>query len=444
MLDPHANIMWSDIDCPMLYKAASTSVCIRIWKHSLTKQEATEDRQVQPRRPAHNHTGDKILFLWGVYFSGLVQLENIAEKLNENSLIFHMHGGYFTSEKCLAKPDPPANHRQHISQSYNPVTTWLNDGDANGDEASFEITGNALNHIAANSFSDFNSKCDIRHTMGSRNASAIDIPKRLTTHPPNYKNFHNQPTLRVRTESTTSNTSTTSSTVTTAEKEWYRHSVGIIYAPATAEVAASCKNKRYLSLEFSKCETRPSYSVKQLLRLQQIQREIKNRVSASNELTEQICMKSAYCLNLDMIANKPFIYRPKVYPGMGRQLSRLLQSPPPTPEMLLKGQQLRRKIEDEKFRCKILLQERDRKKAMIRQLNARLGVITDANIETESVIMAQYHTLNKDKEAFVQQLLSYAGQKGMLSRVKGALQQRRLELLHELNVIYEIRKVSRG
>jgi UV radiation resistance-associated gene protein len=350
-----------------------------------------------------------------------------------------MHGGYFTSEKCLIIQTVP-NHRrlQQLSTSYDFVK-FDNDTDT------YEITGNALDHIEANSFNDFNSKCDNTETVGSKNANAIDIPKRSNLNPTNYKNFHSQPTLRIRTDSVTSTTSTASSTATgPIPAEWYRCSSGTIYAPATQEVAMNCKNKRYLTMPFGKSEIRPSYSVKQLLRIQKIQRDIKSQTNSSNTVTEQICMKSAYCLNLDLIANKPFVYRPKVYPGMGKTLSRLLfqQNPPPTPDVLLKGQELRRKIEDEKFRCKILLQERDRKKATIRQLNTRLGVLADANIEQESVLMAQYHTLSKDKEAMYQQMLSFAGQKGMLSRIKGNLLQRRRELLQELNVIYEIKKVS--
>jgi UV radiation resistance-associated gene protein len=69
-LDPHANILWSEIDSPVLYKSASKSVCIRIWQHLQTKAEEDET-ELQLRRPStKNHTGDKILFLWGVFFSG--------------------------------------------------------------------------------------------------------------------------------------------------------------------------------------------------------------------------------------------------------------------------------------------------------------------------------------------------------------------------------------
>lgn len=83
------NPAWCDIDCELLTKSSSKSVFIRIWKHY----------------PAENN--DIIFLKWGIFFSGLVNIENRnSMNLVENSLVFQLNGGFFTSYDCLLNRNP--------------------------------------------------------------------------------------------------------------------------------------------------------------------------------------------------------------------------------------------------------------------------------------------------------------------------------------------------
>jgi len=61
-------------------------IVIRLWLH----------REGEP---------DHVVTVWGVYFSGLVylgpKLSLDPAVLNINTIIFHMHGGYFTAFECF-------------------------------------------------------------------------------------------------------------------------------------------------------------------------------------------------------------------------------------------------------------------------------------------------------------------------------------------------------
>lgn len=83
------NPAWCDIDCEFLTKSSSRSVFIRIWKHY----------------PGDNR--DVIFLKWGIFFSGLVNIES-RNSLNlvKNSLVFQMNGGLFTSYDCLLNKNP--------------------------------------------------------------------------------------------------------------------------------------------------------------------------------------------------------------------------------------------------------------------------------------------------------------------------------------------------
>jgi len=63
-----------------------SGIVIRLWLH----------REGEP---------DNVVTVWGVYFSGLVylgpKLSLDPAVLNINTIIFHMHGGYFTAFECF-------------------------------------------------------------------------------------------------------------------------------------------------------------------------------------------------------------------------------------------------------------------------------------------------------------------------------------------------------
>jgi hypothetical protein len=204
---------------------------------------------------------------------------------------------------------------------------------------------------------------------------------------------------------------------------------------------------RYVELSFPNSEIRPSYSLDKLLELQERQRILKRRKNESDVLIDRICRKSAYCLNLELIANKPFLYEaPKRTSGMGRTLDRLLheQQAPPKPEVILKAQELKRKIEYAKFRCRFLQLERDRKRLQIRELEAKRDRLKDENIELDSFFLHGYHKMRKERDKLLGDEKTHRTQEETLRNLVMAVQETRRNILRELNDIYRIGRDENG
>lgn len=198
------------------------------------------------------------------------------------------------------------------------------------------------------------------------------------------------------------------------------------------------------SSEFPKFEISSSYNVNKLMRLQELQRIIKQKSEASKLLADRICMKSAACLNIEMLMNKPVIYETRSQPGMGKQLSRLLmqQSAPPKPETILKIHELKKDIECAKFRIKLLTLERDRYRLHNKAQEIKREKLKDDNTETETLIWNSMRTLGRDNLKTHQEKLIL--QNDVLKNVKLALGETKKCLLRELNEIYRIEKNSDG
>lgn len=80
------NAIWPEISCAEFHTSTALSVCIRVWQHDRTADAAA----------------DTLLFLWVVCFSGLVPISKRTDvRLKPNTLVFHLHGGFFTSAACL-------------------------------------------------------------------------------------------------------------------------------------------------------------------------------------------------------------------------------------------------------------------------------------------------------------------------------------------------------
>lgn len=79
-----AEIAMGDLTCRV--NTAVNGIVIRLWLH----------REGEP---------DHVVTVWGVYFSGLVylgpKLSLDPAVLNFNTIVFHMHGGYFTAFECF-------------------------------------------------------------------------------------------------------------------------------------------------------------------------------------------------------------------------------------------------------------------------------------------------------------------------------------------------------
>lgn len=390
--DIHSNIIWPEINCPTMVKSSLRCVCVRVWQHRPPDESpphvtASENGSVEEQP----EEGDTQLFLWGVYFSGLVPLTRRSEKrLKANTLVFQMHGGFFTSaENILDGDERPSPPPPHSSSSTKTPTSLF-----------------AANCIEGKKLGLLSDKTDLL-CDNSDSSSPLS---------------------------------------------WYGGSNKSRPAVSPTPTEAETNLKiRYLFMEFLKSEIRPSYDVQRLLAVQERQRRIKYESESAKELTDRICMKSAYCLNLDLFADKQLVYQSSNSAthnrsGMGRQLSRLLyqEREPLKPEILLKAQELRRQIELARFRSRILLHEKERIRTSIRQLQQKLHTIIDHNIEGESALMTNYRNYGREKEALYQQKLAYASEKESYRELRTKVLAARHRLLRGLNEIYCIKKTPTG
>ncbi|XP_058446596.1 UV radiation resistance-associated gene protein [Malaya genurostris] len=413
-LDIHSNVLWPEIHCPMVIKSSLRCVCVRVWQHRFTEQVANASVVAEGNDTSSSNEEDKQLFLWGVYFSGLVPLTRRSEKrLKENTLVFQLHGGFFTSAEHILdseEQEPVAAKTPTTKLGFLGKPDMLCDNRNSSPSTSWYASNNLLN------------------VEGNKNMSKAGAGSSSPTSSGRWTMLSRSP-----------------------EKNTHASPARTVVSPTLTTEAESNLKIRYIFMEFLKTEIRPSYDTKRLLAVQERQRRIKYESESAKEITDRICMKSAYCLNLDLFTDKQLVYRSSVSSqqnrgGMGKQLSRLLyqEREPLKPEVLLKAQELRRQIELARFRSRILLQEKDRIKGRIRKLQLKLGTMTDNNIDRESTLMASYRNYGKEKECLYQQKLAYANEKETYRDLKTKVLGARHRLLRSLNEIYRINKHSNG
>lgn len=83
-----------------------TGIVIRVWEHY--KEE------------------DSIVTVWGVYFSGLANIDQHTLPqgrlaFSRNTIVFCMHGGLFTSSECLLNDEPTSARITALSLNQNDV-----------------------------------------------------------------------------------------------------------------------------------------------------------------------------------------------------------------------------------------------------------------------------------------------------------------------------------
>lgn len=363
------NVDWPEINCQQIQISSQKFICVRVWRR--------DNKRKIPIDLCSDSSSDKMLFLWGVYFSGLVPITNRDDvRFKENTLVFHLYGGLFTS------PD-------QITCDIIPDTQSI--CDQNSDK--------------------YSSSSNFSLTNGSNNKLSPDL---IASSPP-----------RSIDSGSNSNEFGSVTVMEMINESMYR-------------------KVRYVQLEFPKHEIQKSYTIERLLQIQEVQREIKQKQESSKMLADRICMKSAACLNLELLMSKPVFYEPQKQPGMGRTLSRLLaqQQAPPKPETILKVHEMRVKIECARFRIKLLTQERDRSRHYNRSLELKREKLKDENTETETMIWNSLRTLSRESLKTHQDKLTL--QREVFANMKLALNETKRCLLKELNEIYTVKKNSRG
>lgn len=464
-VDSFRNAIWAEINCQSIHKSTSQFVVVRVWQTNRLRNTSSNQMQSSTylRRTSinninsrsisdtnnetnieqrNNNDKDKVLFVWGVYFSGLVPITKRSEvKLKENALIFYIHGGFFTSADYLLAECVP-KQCEHFFRLPLPQQ-------------------NSSNYLSKNLASAaISTKGTINITNTNKNCDNLNTNKQLQ--------HDNDVTIdRIKNDSLLSSSQKSTSIISNSPKRYELTQRSGRLSPS-CDVIANFPHKhisnsesneqnddeeytftdpcilkaRYLDKKFFKWEIRRSYNVSKLLLLQEKQRIYRKRTISANEMTEKICMKSAACLNLQLIANKGMVYRPRANPSLGRTLNRLLSPQPEQlkPEDLLKAQELRRKIETAKFRCRFLTMERDRYKVILRKLHDKCSKLCDENIEKESWLMDDYRELSRSRDMAIEQKSRYSIKCEIYDRVRGMLIQRQYQLLGQLREIYIIRE----
>lgn len=505
-LESFRNAIWSEINCQSIHKSTSQFVVVRVWQTSRSRSayqthlENSNNNSISGYNPLslalaqrlrttsdssaaasetndthesddasdansndaqqsavetvsdHQHHRDKTLFIWGVYFSGLVPITKRSEvKLRDNALIFYIHGGFFTSPDYILNESVPIQYK-HFYEIPQP---------------SLRVSSSSQRALLTKNFSN--------NVMIAANAKGMPIHNVGGASAKNCDSFNSARSVQQndlmdewRSGAMTSASSSPKRSPATMEHQY--HLPGRL--SPSCDVIANLPHKqnanvhgggdddddddshaidphvlkvRYLDKDFFKWEIRRSYNVQKLLLLQEKQRIFRKTTQCANEAMEKICMKSASCLNLELIANKGMLYRrqqPRANPSLGRTLNRLLatQKEQPKPEDLLKALELRRKIEMAKFRCRFLNMERDRYKVILRKLNDKCAKLCDENIEKESWLMDDYRELSRSREMAIEQRAMFLSRQKTYEKIKESLEQRQYQLLGQLRDIYVIRE----
>lgn len=453
-LESLRNAIWSEINCQSIHKSTSQFVVVRVWQTSrshttehLLSHDVKHPRRlstsgntvivndmhrndiepIDEQRSSNSHDKDRVLFVWGVYFSGLIPITKRSEvKLMTNALVFYIHGGFFTSSDFILSESVQHQHKQFYQTSVQQSHKGL-------------LTKNSTNNIIATKGTT------IHNINTTKNCDSLSSSR----------HFQNELDIRER--------KSTSMASASPKRHEFEHSTGRL-SPSSDVIAhlphklnhandTNCDEEyifndsnmlkiRFLDKEFFKWEIRRSYNVQKLLLLQEKQRIFRKKTQSANEAMEKICMKSASCLNLQLIANKGMLYRPRANPSLGRTLNKLLsvQKEQPKPEDLLRAQELRRQIEMAKFRCRFLTMERDRYKVILRKLHDKCTKISDENIEKESWLMDDYRELSRSRDATIEQRTLFMSRQKIFDKIKESLIQRQHQLIGQLRDIYVIKE----
>lgn len=469
-MELHPNVIWPEINCARIAKSSSQSICIRIWR-SMQPQVATISTMPIGRRPSvsettntlsklqlatstdgavhtsasDNKSNDQLLFFWGVNFSGLVPITKRTDvKLHVNALVFHIRGGFFTSAEYLLSESIPRqanyfffDYAIQLQQQYQQQLQMSQSAPAspiNCDQLALSRNGeeNCASPVAKSDGrrSDFLSPV-FQSTMAKKPSARLANGRRSPAITNSDGQLTNPSNMHLRTPTMTMATPTTSpKSYTLANSD-----IDGLIDPLILKIRLSQQ-------AFYKIEIRPSYTVGKLLLLQEKQRRYRYKCDISKEAIDRICMRSAYCLNLQLIANKTILYRPtsRGNQSMGLTLNRLLSPQPEQvkPEDLLRAQELRKQIETAKFRCRLLTQERDHHKINLRQMRTRIDRVNDVNIDSGSSLMENVRGLSRDRDLAAEQKSDYERYQQRLDNVMEQLTRRSKDLLHQIKDTYTI------
>lgn len=198
---------------------------------------------------------------------------------------------------------------------------------------------------------------------------------------------------------------------------------------------------KYRVKSFPKNELKNSYKLNDLRKLHYTQILIKNKCLDTLHLQEKIS-------NEDVLLQKPAVENDSSL--VSRQSSQLLTRTflnkmlevKPTRSQKQEMFKLNKLIEIAKSRTKLLNFEKNRKTNVVANLQKNYSVLLEKNLEKESNLMDNYHSLKREKERLRQYQTFVHQHRELLVHLNSQLQHRKKQLLQELLVIYPIHQIS--
>nr|XP_015834214.1 PREDICTED: UV radiation resistance-associated gene protein isoform X2 [Tribolium castaneum] len=203
---------------------------------------------------------------------------------------------------------------------------------------------------------------------------------------------------------------------------------------------------RKTAVQTAKSEVRGSYNINKLRKLHSLQVTIKNKGLDVQVVREKIEVK---CGTNSTETNSPestqisspsnIRYAPQLLTM--KSVNKMLEQKP-TKMQRKEMEKMRNEIEIEKFRSKLLSQERDKKSALIRRFKNKLKELVELNEKTNMELMDNYYKLSRESEQLRKMKKDMACSQELLMTLYTQLHQRRRQLLQQLLFIYPIQQVS--
>ena len=220
-------------------------------------------------------------------------------------------------------------------------------------------------------------------------------------------------------------------------------------------------NQKFTSIAADPSKIHACCTLEQLLKLQQSQLRLKYKRELLRSLVMEIQSKSAICMDeaaLQSAAPSQHYYAARhnhqshhhnnhAVGSMGKTLTRLLNMDPEPvdPKTQRQAFKLRKQIEAVRVRCRMLAVERDRARQQVKNLERQRAENCDRNVETDSLIMANYHGMSKEKEQYLHLKLTLTKNLETLLAMRAEWRARQQQLLTEMcEEVYEVRDHAGG
>ncbi|XP_044254871.1 LOW QUALITY PROTEIN: UV radiation resistance-associated protein [Tribolium madens] len=200
------------------------------------------------------------------------------------------------------------------------------------------------------------------------------------------------------------------------------------------------------AVQTAKSEVRSSYNINKLRKLHSLQVTIKNKgldVQVVREKIEVKCGTNSTETNFpestQISSPNNIRYAPQLLTM--KSVNKMLEQKP-TKMQRKEMEKMRNEIEIEKFRSKLLSQERDKKSVLIRRFKNKLKELVDLNEKTNIELMDNYYQLSRESEHLKKMKKDMACNQELLMTLYSQLNQRRRQLLQQLLFIYPIQQIS--